>query len=281
MTESAVLDELISLVKSLGKVLCLVHSKYGGELFVSEFFAKLDALDLTDKDLRSLGNCYACKLCNSCCFLTNDLCVERAVYDDSLANLLSLDGVKGIPAALFMMISRILIKNHMQSGEDPAEALFKVNNQLLENNEADLFVTVWLAKVELSTGKVLVSNAGHEYPVVKRADGRFEIIKYRHSPPVSTIRNMKFEQHEAQIGSGDCIFVYTDGVAEATNSSNELFGTDRLITCLNSRSNTNPENILERVMKSINGFVMEAEQFDDITMLCFKYTGADDKEDNN
>ena len=203
------------------------------------------------------------------------------IDDDHLALVIADVSGKGIPAALFMMISRILIKNHMQSGEDPAEALYKVNNQLLENNEADLFVTVWLAKVELSTGKVLVSNAGHEYPVVKRADGRFEIIKYRHSPPVSTIRNMKFEQHEAQIGPGDCIFVYTDGVAEATNSSNELFGTDRLITCLNSRSNTNPVNILERVMKSIKGFVMEAEQFDDITMLCFKYTGADDKEENN
>lgn len=203
------------------------------------------------------------------------------IDDDHIALVIADVSGKGIPAALFMMISRILIKNHMQSGEDPAETLYTVNNQLLENNEADLFVTVWLAKVELSTGKVLVSNAGHEYPVIKRANGDFEVVKYRHSPPVSTIRNMKFEQHEAQINPGDCIFVYTDGVAEATNSSNELFGTERLIECLNKRPNARPESILDNVMGSIKDFVMEAEQFDDITMLCFKYYASGGNDNNN
>ena len=202
------------------------------------------------------------------------------IDDDHIALVIADVSGKGIPAALFMMISRILIKNHMQSGEEPAEALFKVNNQLLENNEADLFVTVWLAKVELSTGKVIVSNAGHEDPVIRRADGKFELVKYRHSPPVSTINNMKFEQHEARLNPGDCIFVYTDGVAEATNSSNELYGTGRLTECLNSRPNARPESILDNVMKSIKEFVKDAEQFDDITMLCFKYYASDNDNDN-
>ena len=174
---------------------------------------------------------------------------------------------KGVPAALFMMISRLLIKNHMQNGESPKEALFNVNNQLLENNDAELFVTVWLAKINLKTGKGLVSNAGHESPTIRRAGGKYELINYRHSPPIATLPNMKFEEHEIEIHSGDSLFVYTDGVVEATNSDNKLFGPDRMLEALNSNPDASPEQVLTNVMDSIQAFVGEAEQFDDITML--------------
>lgn len=187
--------------------------------------------------------------------------------DENIALVIADVSGKGVPAALFMMISRLLIKNHMFNGESPREALFNVNNQLLENNDADLFVTVWLAKINLKTGKGLVSNAGHESPTIRRAGGKYEIIEYRHSPPIATLPNMKFEEHECEIHSGDSIFVYTDGVVEATNSDNKLFGPERMLEALNKEPDADPEKILGNVMDGIREFVGDAEQFDDITML--------------
>ena len=181
---------------------------------------------------------------------------------------------KGVPAALFMMIARVLIKTHLQSGESPAKALENANEQLCEGNEAELFVTVWAAVIEISTGKGVAANAGHEHPALRRVDGGYELQIYRHSPAVGTMEGIRFKEHEFQLNPGDRLFVYTDGVPEATSAENELFGTERMIDALNKAPDADPQQILKNVRASVDGFVKEAEQFDDLTMLCFKYIGS-------
>ncbi len=197
------------------------------------------------------------------------------VDDDHIALVMADVSGKGIPAALFMMVARTLIKNRTMMGGTPSEILYDVNNQLCEGNVAGLFVTVWLGILEISTGKGMAANAGHEHPVLCRKGDEFALIEYRHSPAVAAMEGMKFREHEFELNPGDTIFVYTDGVAEATDSSNELFGTDRMLDALNKDADALPEQILENVMEGINDFVKGAEQFDDITMLSLKYFGAD------
>ena len=198
------------------------------------------------------------------------------VDDDHLAMVIADVSGKGIPASLFMMISKILLKNRLMAGDSPSAALERVNNQLIENNiKPKQFVTVWMAVLELSTGKGTAANAGHEHPVLKRADGSYELVEYRHSPPVSLVKKMRFREHDFEMHAGDRLFVYTDGVAEAMNTERELYGTDRLLTVLNSDPDAAPQQVLENVTNGIDAFVGEAEQFDDITMLSFVYHGID------
>ncbi|MBR0219358.1 MAG: PP2C family protein-serine/threonine phosphatase [Clostridia bacterium] len=180
---------------------------------------------------------------------------------------------KGVPAALFMVIAKTLIKNRAMMGESPAEVLQHVNEQLWEGNEAELFVTVWLAVIEISTGKGLAANAGHEHPAIRRTDGSYALEVYRHSPAVATLDGLRFRQHAFELHPGDSLFVYTDGVTEATNARNELFGTDRLLAALNRDPDAAPRQLLSNVREGINSFVGTAPQFDDITMLAFHYSG--------
>lgn len=171
---------------------------------------------------------------------------------------------KGVPAALMMMMARVLIKSSLQNGKSPEEALESVNNQLCEDNDAGFFITVWVGVLEISTGKGIAVNAGHEHPVLRRAGGSYELVLYRHAMPIATMDGLRFQQHEFQLNPGDSFFVYTDGVAEATNANNELFGCDRMLDALNRDADAEPEQILENVMQDINRFVDGAEQFDDI-----------------
>ena len=184
---------------------------------------------------------------------------------------------KGVPAALLMMVSRVLIKSGLQNGKGPAETLSSVNNQLCESNEADFFVTVWCAVLEISTGKGIAANAGHEHPVIRRAGGDYELQIYRHSMPVGAMKDIPFRQHSFQMNPGDSFFVYTDGVPEATNGQKELYGSERMLAALNRQRDAQPEQILANVTADINSFVDGAEQFDDITMLCFRYIGPTDR----
>ena len=195
------------------------------------------------------------------------------VDDDHIALVMADVSGKGIPASLFMMVSKIYIKNAVQQGLSPAEALMKVNEQLLDGNDSGYFVTVWLAVIDIRTGDGVVSNCGHEHPVLKHGNGDFEMIKYPHSPAVSTIEGMVFKEHSFKLEAGDVVFVYTDGVTEATNSDNVLFGEDRLLASLNKDKEANPQEILANVKEDIDAFVGDAPQFDDITMLAFKYNG--------
>ena len=195
------------------------------------------------------------------------------VGTDHIALVMADVSGKGVPAALLMMVARVLIKSSLQNGKSPAEALESVNNQICESNDAGFFVTIWVAVLEISTGKGVASNAGHEHPVLRRAGGSYELVIYRHSMPVGTMEGIRFEQHEFHLNPGDSIFVYTDGVAEATNGDDELYGTERMLSALNSEPDAQPEQVLTNVMNDITGFVDGAEQFDDITMLCFRYMG--------
>ncbi|MCR5753711.1 MAG: PP2C family protein-serine/threonine phosphatase [Acetatifactor sp.] len=183
---------------------------------------------------------------------------------------------KGVPAALFMVIAKTLIKNRAQMGGGPSEILEYVNEMLCEGNEAELFVTVWFAILDVKTGKGLAANAGHEHPVLRRAGGQYELQIYRHSPAVATMEGMHFKEHEFELHPGDSLFVYTDGVAEATNANNELFGTERMLDSLNRDPNASPETILHTVHSDVDEFVGEAPQFDDITMLCLYFVGAEE-----
>ncbi len=204
------------------------------------------------------------------------------VDQDHLALVMADVSGKGVPAALFMVIAKTLIKNRMLAGDSPAQALANANKQLCEGNEAEMFVTVWLALIDLKTGKGIAANAGHEHPALRRAGGQYELVVYRHSPAVATMDGMRFREHEFELQPGDSLFVYTDGVAEATDSHDELYGAERMIDALNENVDAEPARLLPAIKESIDRFVGDAPQFDDITMLNLYYKGpqGEKPEDN-
>lgn len=189
------------------------------------------------------------------------------IDDDHLAVVIADVSGKGVPAALFMVIAKTLLKNRAQMGDSPAKVLEVVNNQLCENNKAEMFVTVWFGVMQISTGKIVAANAGHEKPIIRKADGEFEIFKDKHGFVMGGMEGMKYKEYELEIEKGGCLFVYTDGVPEATSSDSELFGMERLVQVLNEEKDAPLPDILKSVKVSIDKFVKDAPQFDDITML--------------
>ncbi len=200
------------------------------------------------------------------------------VDKDHLAMVVADVSGKGVPAALFMVIAKTLIKTRGQMGDSPSEILRNVNNQLCEGNDEEFFVTVWLGILEISTGRGWAVNAGHEHPVIRRGSGPFELVIYKHSPAVAVMPGISFRQHEFQLNPGDTLFVYTDGVPEATNAEGKLFGNDRMLQALNRNPDAEQEEVLRSVRSEIDAFVGEAPQFDDITMLIMKYKGPEKPE---
>ncbi len=195
------------------------------------------------------------------------------IDDDHLALMIGDVSGKGVPAALFMMATNILTATRSRMGGSPNEILSYINDKLCEHNKAGMFVTIWFAIVEISTGKCVAANAGHEHPVIKRANGQWELDIYKHSPAVAIMEGMTFADRGFELHPGDKIFVYTDGVTEATNSDNELFGTERLLEVLNREPDADPERLIINVKEGISDFVKDAPQFDDITMMAFEYRG--------
>ena len=181
---------------------------------------------------------------------------------------------KGVPAALFMMISKILVQNYAMTGRSPAQVLQAVNDQICSNNREEMFVTVWLGVLDTETGKITAANAGHEYPVLMQAGGPFELVKDKHGFVIGGMDGMRYKEYELTLTPGSRLFLYTDGVPEATNAQREMFGTDRMLDALNEAPDAAPEMILKNVRKAVDGFVKDAEQFDDLTMLCLEYKGA-------
>lgn len=197
------------------------------------------------------------------------------IDDKHLALVMADVSGKGVPAALFMVISKTLIKTRALMGGTPSEILYDVNNQLCEGNDAGLFVTVWLGILDIETGKITAANAGHEYPALKRVDNpSFELLKDKHTPAVATIEEIRFKNYEIELNPGDVLFIYTDGVAEATNSSEELYGTDRMIKDLNKYTDSKIDELLINMKKEVDKFTGDAPQFDDITMLGLRYFGT-------
>ncbi len=193
------------------------------------------------------------------------------VDENHLAMVMADVSGKGVPAALFMVISKTLLKNYAQTSDSPKEILEKVNNQLCEGNEAEMFVTVWLGIYEISTRKLVAANAGHEYPVIKRMNGDFELYKDKHGFVLAGMEDVKYHEYELQLNKGDKFFVYTDGVPEATNINNELYGTQRMLYALNKNKNAKVQDILATVKSDMDKFVGNAPQFDDVTMLGIEF----------
>ncbi len=189
------------------------------------------------------------------------------IDDDHLAIVMADVSGKGVPAALFMMISKLLINNFAKQGNSPGKVLELTNDAICQNNEEEMFVTVWLGVLEISTGKIKAANAGHEYPVIKNAGGEFVLFKDKHGFVLGGMEGVRYKEYEMQLEKGGFLFLYTDGVPEATNSETELFGTDRLLKVMNEAEGTDPKAMLERVKASVDEFVGEADQFDDLTML--------------
>lgn len=178
---------------------------------------------------------------------------------------------KGVPAALFMVIGKTLINDHTVPGKDLGEVFTEVNNMLCESNSDGLFITAFEGVLDLATGEFNFVNAGHEMPLILKAGGEFEPYKIRPGFVLAGMENMKYRAGSITLGAGDKIFQYTDGVTEATNSENELYGMYRLKNALNSVKNAAPAEILGAVKTDIDKFVSGAQQFDDITMLCLEY----------
>ena len=197
------------------------------------------------------------------------------IDDDHWAFVIADVSGKGIPGALFMMVTSALIHHvAVSSAEtDPAKVLRKVNAEICLRNPEEMFITVWLGILELSTGKLSAANAGHEYPILKKAGENFELLKDRHGLVIGAMEGVKYRSYEVQMEPGAKLFVYTDGIAEATNIHNELFGTERLVEVLQAHSDAAPSEILHEVDAAVNRFVGEAPQFDDMTMLCIEYRG--------
>lgn len=191
--------------------------------------------------------------------------------NNHLAVLIADVSDKGIPAALFMMASKILINYRTRQGGTPAEILTDVNAQICSENSSKMFVTVWMGILDLTDGVMTCTNAGHEYPFLKGAGGSFHMLNDKHGLVVGALTKTKYSDYEVKLEPGDAVFVYTDGVTEANDPNGELYGVKRLETALNRVSKEDPQTILEHVRADVESFVNGAKQFDDLTMLCLKY----------
>ena len=195
------------------------------------------------------------------------------IDEDHLCLVIADVSGKGIPAALFMMLSKRILEDLARQERTPSTILEKANDLLCDNNQAEMFVTVWLGILEISTGKLTAANAGHEFPAICKKGGSFELYKDTHGFVVGGMEGVHYKGYDLQLNPGDKLFVYTDGVPEATDGSGEMFGTDRMITALRSCADNTPEEILQGVRSAVDSFVGDAEQFDDLTMMCLEYKG--------
>lgn len=185
---------------------------------------------------------------------------------------------KGIPAALFMMISKLLVQNYAKMNLSPGEVLKAVNEQLCSNNQEEMFVTVWLGVLNVKTGILIAANAGHEYPILKRPGKEFEVYHDKHGFVIGGMEGVTYREYRMELEPGTKLFLYTDGVPEAMNEKNELFGLERTLDALNRTADGTPKEILESVQNAIEVYSGSAPQFDDITMLCLVYSGNDQKD---
>ena len=197
------------------------------------------------------------------------------IDEDHLCMVMADVSGKGIPAALFMMASKIILQSCAMLGQSAAEILTKTNEAICSNNQAGMFITVWLGILEISSGKLTAANAGHEYPVIKRADGAFEVMKDKHGLVIGALEGVRYREYELQFEPGMKLFLYTDGVPEASDAENRMFGLPRMLSALNADKDAGPEKLLNHVLDAMGDFVKDAEQFDDTTMLCLEYRGKE------
>ena len=196
------------------------------------------------------------------------------IDDDHLAMVIADVSGKGVSAALFMVIAKTLIQNQAElGGQDPADVLSHVNAKLMRINKASMFVTTWMAILTISTGELIYVDAGHEYPAIRRNGGSFELIDDVRGLPVAVSGKTKFISDTFVLHPGDTLYVYTDGVPDASNKAGEMFGRERMLEALNEEPDAAPEILDRNVKAKLASFVKDAPQFDDITMLTFRYNG--------
>jgi sigma-B regulation protein RsbU (phosphoserine phosphatase) len=198
------------------------------------------------------------------------------IDDDHMGIVIADVSGKGVPASLFMAITKMMINDRTMIHKSPAKILEATNERICKNNKLDMFITVWLGILELSTGKILAANAGHEYPAVYRNGKGFELLKDKHGFVVGGMSGVHYKDYELTLKPGEALFLYTDGVPEATSADNELFGVERMVKALNVDPEGTPEEILANVQDAVDKFVDKAPQFDDLTMLCVRYRGSED-----
>lgn len=199
------------------------------------------------------------------------------VDEDNLAIVIADVSGKGVPAALFMVIGKTLIKDHTTPGKDLGDVFTEVNQLLCESNSEELFITAFVGVLNLKTGKFRYVNAGHEIPFIAKKNEKFKPYKIRAAFVLAGMEGIQYKAGELQLEPGDKIFQYTDGVTEATDKDNQLFGMDRLETTLGKLADKSPVEILEGSKAEIDKFVGDVPQFDDITMLCLEYRGESER----
>lgn len=197
------------------------------------------------------------------------------IDEDTLAFLVADVSGKGIPAAMFMMQSKTLLKSYAESGMSVEEIFTNANEKLCEGNDAGMFVTAWMGLLNTKTGLVTFANAGHNPPLIKHADGSFTYLKTRPGFVLAGMEGIRYRKNEYQLEKGDVIYLYTDGVTEAMNTENELYGENRLLEVLNKNAASDTQAICDAVKADVDLFAGESPQFDDITMLCLKFNGED------
>ena len=196
------------------------------------------------------------------------------LLDDTHLGLVMADvSGKGIPAALFMMSSMIIIDNYASLGYSPSRVLELSNRTICGMELVDMFVTVWFGILDLNTGLVTASNAGHEYPAICQSDGSFALMKAKHDFVVGGLEGMSYSEYSFTLKKGASLFLYTGGVPEAASKNNELYGTERMLNALNAAKDLTPHELLRSVRADISEFVGTAPQFDDLTMMCIRYNG--------
>lgn len=196
------------------------------------------------------------------------------VDKNTLAFLIADVSGKGIPAAMFMMTAKTLLKSYAESGMGVAEVLTQANNKLCESNDAGMFVTVWMGYLNTKTGEVTYANAGHNPPFIRHADGRVDVVKSRPGLVLAGMEGIRYRTNTVQMKPGDLLYLYTDGVTEATDAENNLFGEARLQAVLQQKMSGDIQTVCTQVKEDVDRFVGEAPQFDDITMLALTYAPA-------
>lgn len=203
------------------------------------------------------------------------------IDDDHLCLVMADVSGKGVPAALFMMACKIILGNYAMLGQTPGQVLETANAAVCATNKNDMFITVWIGILNLKTGMLTAANAGHEYPVALHPDGKWELIRDKHGFVIGGMPGVHYSEYTMQLQPGSKLFLYTDGVTEATNNAGGMFGLDRMLEALNADTAAAPEEVLHNVRQAVDGFVGDEEQFDDITMLCVEYKGnAQDAPEN-
>jgi sigma-B regulation protein RsbU (phosphoserine phosphatase) len=190
------------------------------------------------------------------------------IDDDHLGLVIADVSGKGVPAALMMMVTNIVLSNRAKVGGKPSEIMDYVNNDLCEHNSEQMFVTAWLGILEISTGKLVSCNAGHEDPIVCHKGGDFEVVRENHGLVLGAMKGIPFTDQEITLSAGDKLFLYTDGLPEAKNAEGKLFTVERTLVALNRHKGEGPQELLASIRQEVNAYVQDAPQFDDLTMMC-------------